>query len=101
MPRMKKVAPRTKRAKGPYAAIGDRLEKLRRLIGDDQQKFAAKAKLSQNQYNQWERGKKRPSLDDALKLCDTYNVTLDWIYRGDPSGLGYQLANDLRDLRQP
>lgn len=82
------------------AEIGKRLALARAVVGTGQADFAEKAGIAQNTYNQYERGKKRPSVDNALKLCDTYMLTLDWIYRDDPSGLPYRLADSLRDLRK-
>ncbi len=39
---------------------------------------------------------KRPiTLDAAAKLCDAYGLTLDWIYRADPSGLPKHLHDKL------
>ena len=82
------------------AEIGRRLSLARAVIGSGQADFAGKAGIAQNTYNQYERGKKRPSIDNALKLCKTYMLTLDWIYRDDPSGLPYRFADSLRDLRK-
>ena len=82
------------------AEIGKRLTLARAVIGGNQEDFADKAGIAQNTYNQYERGKKRPSVDNAMKLCDAYLLTLDWIYMGDPSGLPYRLADSLRDQRK-
>lgn len=81
------------------AAIGSRLEITRQVFGLKQIAFAARAKIPQNTYNQYEMGRKRPSLDNALALCDEYDLTLDWIYRGDPSGLRYDLASAIKSIQ--
>jgi transcriptional regulator with XRE-family HTH domain len=78
-------------------AVGRRLRRTRLLLGLDQQQFGTGARLSQPQYNQFENGKRLLTLHAALKLCDEYNLTLDWLYRGDPSGLPYRLATEIRD----
>jgi len=78
--------------------VARRLSVARRAIGLNQQEFAREAGLSQPQYNQFETGKRRLTLDAALVLCDTYALTLDWLYRGDPSGLPYRLATAIKDL---
>lgn len=49
-----------------------------------------------NAYSQWESGTNRPNLDDMIRFCARYGLTLDWIYRGDPSGLQHGLATKLR-----
>lgn len=83
--------------------IGRRLRLTRRALGyeDRQQKlFAEEAGLSQSHYNKFDTGERVLTLQAALKLCHRYGLTLDWIYRGDPSGLPYALHNNLRDLRR-
>lgn len=82
------------------AAIGRRLALTRQVIGVQQNEFCERARIATNTYNQYERGKKRPSLENALKLCETYGLTLDWIYRGDPSALRYSMADAIKALKQ-
>lgn len=79
--------------------IAYRLELTRRVFGLQQQDFAAKAGISASAYNQYERAKRIISLSHAHKLCDQYLLTLDWIYRGDPSALPYRTAETLKMLR--
>ena len=43
-------------------------------------------------------GERPLTLNAALLIAHTYGVTLDWIFRGDPSGLPERLA-DLRKVR--
>ena len=81
-------------------AIGTRLELTRRALGLAQGEFAERAGLSRNAYNQYETGTNRPQLEAAFKLCDTYRLTLDWIYFGDPSGLRFDLAEAIKVLRK-
>lgn len=82
------------------AAIGRRLLLTRQVIGLQQNEFCERAKIASNTYNQYEKGKKRPTIENAIALCETYNLTLDWIYRGDPSGLRYETADAIKALRQ-
>jgi transcriptional regulator with XRE-family HTH domain len=82
------------------ADVARRLASARLALGLDQQQFGTRAGLSQPQYNQFENGKRLLTLSAALKLCDSYNLTLDWLYRGDPSGLPYALATKIRDQRR-
>ena len=80
-------------------AIGRRLELTRNVLGMQQIDFCARANIAQNTYNQYEHGKKRPSVDNAIALAEAYSLTLDWIYRGDPSGLRYDLASAIKAVR--
>lgn len=80
-------------------AIGERLRLTRDALGLTQERFCARAEISPTAYNQWERGHKRPSVDAGIALCNAYDLTLDWIYRGDPSGLKYATANAIKALK--
>lgn len=86
------------------AAIGRRLLATRTAIGLNQRQFAQRAKVAPNTYNQWERGSSRPRLDEAIRLVDEYDITLDWIYLGDQRRLAYELIDALRQsgsIRRP
>lgn len=76
-------------------AIARRLERTSAALGLSQSEFADRAGIARNTYNQWEKGKGRPQLDGAISLCNTYNLTLDWIYFGQMAGLPYQVASKL------
>ncbi|MGE3712223.1 MAG: helix-turn-helix domain-containing protein [Hyphomicrobiaceae bacterium] len=80
-------------------AVGERLRLTREALGIAQNDFSSRAGITSNAYNQYEKGVNLPSLDAAHSLCDEYQLTLDWIYRGDPSGLRYQLASAIKALR--
>jgi transcriptional regulator with XRE-family HTH domain len=81
-------------------AIGLRLELTRLALGfDHQNRFCGRAGIATNTYNQYETGDRRPAVENAVALCEAYDLTLDWIYRGDPSGLRYDLRDKIRELR--
>ncbi len=72
--------------------IGERLRLTRACYGLTQGEFAEGAGIARHTYNQYENGKKRPSLETATALCDAYGLTLDWIFHGRVEGLPHQLA---------
>ena len=80
--------------------VARRLTLSRQAIGMDQEKFAERAGLSQPRYNQYETGKRLLTLSAAMLLCEHYLLTLDWIYRGDPSGLPYRLHEAIQAVRK-
>jgi transcriptional regulator with XRE-family HTH domain len=80
--------------------VARRLIVTREALGLNQTEFCETASLSQPRYSPFESGKRRLSLDAALALVETYNLTLDWFYRGDPSGLPSHLATNIRALRR-
>lgn len=67
---------------------------------EDQREFGEAAGLEQSLYNRFETGKRLLTLQAAMKLCDRYSLTLDWLYRGEPSGLPYRLWDDIRAVRK-
>jgi transcriptional regulator with XRE-family HTH domain len=87
---------------GPYsdAAIGERLRFTREALGLQQNEFCERAGISTSAYNGYEMGDKRPSIEFGIALCNAWQLTLDWIYRDDNSGLRYDLAEAIKALRQ-
>jgi transcriptional regulator with XRE-family HTH domain len=81
-------------------AIGRRLSLTRRALGLTASVMASNAGINKNTYSQYESGTRVPALPFAIKLCDRFDLTLDWLYRGDPSGLKYTLANQIIRLRR-
>jgi transcriptional regulator with XRE-family HTH domain len=79
-----------------FKAIGKRLRAFRETTGLSQKEFAAGAGIQDTTYNQYEQGKSQPKVEYAYALCDTYGLTLDWIYSGDLSGLPYRIVKNLQ-----
>lgn len=78
--------------------VGRRLALTRQALDLNQQEFGTRAGLSQPQYNQYENGARLLTLRSAIKLCSEYDLTLDWLYRGDPGSLPYRLASRIKEL---
>jgi transcriptional regulator with XRE-family HTH domain len=76
-------------------SIAGRLTALREELGLNQAEICRLTGVEPNTWNQWEKAKGRPELDKALLVCGATGVTLDWIYRGNPAGLPYDLAQKL------
>ena len=85
---------------GPTAeAIGMRLRLTREVLGLTQAEFADRCGIARNTYNQYEQGKNKPQIGLAIEMCERFNLTLDWLYRGDPSSLPYKMADAIKLLR--
>lgn len=80
------------------AAIGRRLRLTRQALGLSQTEFAARAGIAKNALSQYESGKQRPSIDNAIALAETHRITLDWIYLGDNSNLRYELVEAMKKM---
>lgn len=74
----------------------ERLRQARMAINPNQSEFARRAHLSQNRYNQYETAQRPLTLDAALKLRDTYGLTLDYLFRGDTALVPHGLMERLR-----
>ncbi|ANP35953.1 MULTISPECIES: helix-turn-helix domain-containing protein [Rhodobacterales] len=72
-----------------YPEIADRLVAIRKAFAPDanQKEWATKHGFNATQVNNWEKGLRRIPVENAEKLCETYGVTLDFIYRGRRDGL--------------
>jgi transcriptional regulator with XRE-family HTH domain len=75
----------------PPDRIGLRLAALRDLTGLKQEPFAEGLGITQPAWNQYEKGRRRITLDVAASVAEKYGVTLDWIYKGEVSGLPIRL----------
>lgn len=81
--------------------VGRRLRLTRAALRyADQKSFGEAAGLQQSHYTRFENGSRLLTLAAAMVLCERFDLTLDWLYRGDPSGLPYRLASEINSLRK-
>jgi transcriptional regulator with XRE-family HTH domain len=81
-----------------FGEIGTRIRDLRVALGyDSASVFAGHVGWSPQQLSNYEKGKKRPEISMAIKLCVRTGATLDYIYRGECAGLPLRLANRIQD----
>lgn len=79
-----------------YYQIGQRLAAIRIAESTMSQKeWAEKHSFGATQYNNWEKGTRRITVDEAERLCLLYGLTLDFIYRGILSGISEKIKNAL------
>jgi hypothetical protein len=87
-----------------YAATmddqGSRLLRLREAMGiSTQTAMAVALGIEVSRWNNFERSHSPLSLDVANRICARFpGVTLDWLIRGNPSGLPLDLAKRLGEL---
>lgn len=81
-----------------FVDIGNRIRVLREALGfKNAALFAAHVGWSPQQLSNYENGHKRPELSMAIKLCVRTGADLDYIYRGESSGLPMHVANAIQD----
>lgn len=82
------------------SAIAARLKFFREAMFPSQVALSQRTGIETNTWNNYESDRNRISLDQALILCRTTGLTLDWIYRGDASGLPMRIADALATLER-
>lgn len=77
--------------------IGKRLKALREAMGLSQVEMAELCAtdtwdITPQEWNNWERGRQRISLDKAHLVVDATGAGLNWIFRADESDVPYPLV---------
>lgn len=80
--------------------VGRRLSLLREAMRLSQPEFGKPVGLSQTRMSQYENGERLLAVPIAIKICEEYTVTTDWLYRGDPASLPGDLREKIRLARQ-
>lgn len=78
--------------------IARRLTETREILGLSQAELCREIKITPNRWSGYENDtkKRKITLEVAIKLCDRYGITLDWIYRGDPAALPSHIRAKIR-----
>lgn len=63
--------------------LGLRLENLRDQAGYSQKEISSKLGFSNNTYGQYEREERTPSIGTLIELAEFYDVSLDYLLRGE------------------
>lgn len=59
--------------------FGERLRFAREMRGLQQKEFAKLLEVDPSFVSLFENGKRKPSLDNLVRLADTLNVSIDWL----------------------
>lgn len=78
--------------------IGARIAAGRRACGLNQGQLADLLGIQQSRLSQWEAGKRAQSAIDLIPFADTYDVSLDFIFRGKEGSLPVDLRNRIREI---
>jgi transcriptional regulator with XRE-family HTH domain len=77
-------------------SIAYRLKLTRKALGYTQPFIAHLiGATTHSTWSNYERSERRIDLDHALRLCSATSVTLEWIYRGNLSGLPADVASKI------
>lgn len=86
---------RVKRDPVFLAAVGERLAKTTAALQLLDGEIAKRAGVTKSAWSNYIHGIRPLDLDAAIRLCERTKITLDWIYRGDLSGVARELADKI------
>lgn len=81
-------------------AIARRMRLLRATTGLSISEFARETGIARTMWHNIESGFSRISVDAAMKLCEHFNLTLDWIFRGEDRYLVKDLVQKLSEAEE-
>jgi transcriptional regulator with XRE-family HTH domain len=92
-----RVSAMPKRLPNPMSLeeIAHRLVLTRQALEISQVLMAKRVGATPQAWNNYETGRKRISIDQALRLCIATGVDLDWIYRGEMDGIPSALLDKI------
>lgn len=81
--------------------IGKRIKALRTSMGKNQSEFSSLLGIPQSTLSSYESGTMKPSVDAAINIANTCNVTMDWLCGRDAnnSERRYYFPSRFRQLR--
>ena len=82
-----------------HKLIASRLKLTREAMGHSQAKWCKLIGVTPQAWNNYEKGFRRISVDQAIEVCDATRVSLDWIYRGMLAGVRHELAMAIQQLQ--
>lgn len=59
--------------------FSERLKELRKNMGYTQKEIAQELNIAQSSYADWERNKKKPTLEKLTLIADFFNVSTDYL----------------------
>lgn len=79
-------------------SLASRLKMTRLAIGISAADLCKRIKVKANRWSQYESGERRITIAVANKLCDEFDLSLDWIYRANPAQLPHALRLKMRQV---
>ena len=68
---------------GTKSTVAKNIVRLRQASGMTQAELAAKLNYSDKAVSKWERGESMPDVAVLSKIADLFQVSLDWLVRGE------------------
>lgn len=76
--------------------LSRRLKTTREALGLSAAELCRRIDVKENRWSQYESGERQITLPVAIAMCDEFGLSLDWIYRNDPSRIPHELRVKMR-----
>ena len=76
------------------------IKKLRQEKNMSQKELANKLQVAQNTLSYWESGKYEPDIDTIIKLSEIFNVSIDYLIKGENCPCSCKKKNILLTVRE-
>lgn len=77
-------------------SLANRLKLTREALDISAADLCKRIRIKANRWSQYENGERRITIQVANKLCDEFDLSLDWIYRANPAQLPHALRLKMR-----
>lgn len=77
-------------------AMGRRLKITREALELSAAELCKRIDCAPNRWSQYESGKRAITVPVAIALCEEFGLSLDWIYRADPSRIPHEVRIRMR-----
>lgn len=78
--------------------IGEKIHQIRKMSGMTQEELAEKMDVSRQTISKWENGVSSPDLENAVILCELFQISLDDFMKGEKSPADKEQRISLQDI---
>ncbi len=99
--RLVQLVSKHKRSDEHLLEVGQRVRKVRKLLNLTQSEFGDALDVKQTAVTNWESGRRLPDIMSLILLAEKFHITIDWMLRGDGSGLPLHISKPLMGEQSP
>ncbi len=78
--------------------IGEKIHQIRKMSGMTQEELAEKMNVSRQTISKWENGTAAPDLENAVLLCELFQISLDDFLKGERKPVDREERISLQDI---
>lgn len=78
--------------------VGEKIHQIRKMSGMTQEELAGKMDVSRQTVSKWETGASSPDLENAVRLCRLFQISLDDFMKGEGKAMEDEKRISLQDI---